>query len=68
MKISKEVANKFYKKLEYRFKKSNSELVQKLNSNNDIELDNSEIEVLLKKLEYKFKNSDDKDLNDLRNL
>jgi DNA-binding Lrp family transcriptional regulator len=66
MKISKEVSKKFYNKLEYNFKKSNSQLVEKLNSGFDIELSKDEIEILLKKLEYRFRKSDDSDLKLLR--
>jgi hypothetical protein len=52
MNLSKEQAKKLYSKLEYNFKKSKSALVEKLDSNSDIELSKEETQTLLKKLEY----------------
>lgn len=66
MKLSKEQAKKLHSKLEWRFKKSNSDLVIKLNSGTNIELSNEEASILVKKFEYKFKNSTDSDLESLK--
>jgi transposase len=62
MNLSKEQAKKLYSKLEYNFKKSKSALVEKLDSNSDIELSKEETQTLLKKLEYRFRKSNDSDL------
>ena len=55
MKLTTEEYELLLKKLEFRFKSSGNELVEKL-KNND-ELSNDDITLLLKKLEYNFKKS-----------
>lgn len=56
MKLEKEEYELLLKKLEFRFKSSGGELVEKLKSNE--ELSDADITLLLKKLEYRFKTSD----------
>ena len=55
MKFSKEEYDLLYKKLEYRFKNSGNELVNKLKEHED--LSDEDIKLLLKKLEYTFRKS-----------
>lgn len=55
MKLSKEEYELLYKKLEYRFKKSENTVVNKIKEYED--LSNEDISILLKKLEYSFKKS-----------
>jgi transposase len=66
MKLTKEQSKKFYSKLEYNFRKSNSTLVEKLNSDNDVELTKEEMSILMKKLEYRFRKSEDLDLVNMK--
>lgn len=56
MKLSKEEYEILYKKLEYRFKNSDHELVDKIKDCKS--LSNDDIEILLKKLEYTFRKSE----------
>lgn len=62
MNLTKEQAKKLHSKLEYNFRKNKSVLVEKLDSNSDVELTKEETQTLLKKLEYRFKKSNDSDL------
>jgi len=63
MKLTNEEYELLFKKLEYRFKKSGHDLVEKLK--NKIDLSEDDIVLLLKKLEYKFKKSNNEILNKL---
>lgn len=55
MKLTAEEYELLLKKLEFRFKNSDNELVEKLKNNDD--LSNDDITLLLKKLEFNFKKS-----------
>lgn len=55
MKLEKEEYDLLYKKLEYRFKNSGNELVDKIKEQEDLSED--DIKLLLKKLEYTFRKS-----------
>ena len=66
MKLEKEEYDLLSKRLEFRFKNSGNELVEKLKNNE--ELSDSDITLLLKKLEYKFKNSDNELVKKLKKL
>ena len=58
MLLSSHDAKFVYKKLEYTFKKkSGNPILEKLQSNIDIELDQVEIDLIKKKFEYTFKKS-----------
>ena len=56
MKISEQDYELLYKKLEYKFKNSGNELVNKIK--NKESLSKEDIELLLKKLEYTFRKSE----------
>jgi hypothetical protein len=56
MKLTDDEYNLLYKKLEYRFKNSGNDLVDKIKNKED--LSNDDIQMLLKKLEYTFRKSD----------
>ena len=66
MKLEKEEYDLLSKKLEFRFKKSGNELVEKLKNNE--ELSEEDITLLLKKLEYNFKNSNNALVEKLKKL
>jgi hypothetical protein len=55
MKLESEEYQVLYKKLEYKFKKSGNELVEKIRD--EKELSDDDIKLLLKKLEYTFRKS-----------
>lgn len=55
MKLEKEDYDLLYKKLEYRFKNSGNELVDKIKNYED--LSDDDIKLLLRKLEYTFRKS-----------
>lgn len=55
MKLSEKEYELLYKKLEYRFKNSGNELVDKIK--NQEKLSDDDIKLLLKKLEYTFRKS-----------
>jgi hypothetical protein len=55
MKLNKEEYDLIYKKLEYRFKNSGNELVNKIKNHEDLSED--DIKLLLKKFEYTFRKS-----------
>jgi len=55
MKLSDEDYDLIYKKLEYRFKNSGNELVNKIKSKGELSKD--DIKLILKKLEYTFRKS-----------
>lgn len=55
MKLKEEEYELLYKKLEYTFKKSGNELVNKIKDKKDLSED--DIKLLLKKLEYTFRKS-----------
>lgn len=56
MKLSKEEYDLLYKKLEYKFKNSGNDLVDKIKNHEDLSVD--DITLLLKKLEYTFRKSE----------
>ena len=66
MKLKEEEYELLYKKLEYRFKKSNHDLVDKIKNNK--ELSEDDIKFLLKKLEYTFRKSGNKILTKLSKM
>ena len=55
MKLKKEEYDLIYKKLEYRFKNSGNELVDKIKNYGD--LSEEDVKLLSKKLEYTFRKS-----------
>lgn len=57
MKFTPQEYEKLYKKLEYTFKKSNSNLVSKLQNKEDLSID--DLKLLIRKLEYSFRKSED---------
>jgi hypothetical protein len=65
MKLSNEEYDLIYKKLEYRFKNSNHDLVSKIENKQDLTPD--DVDLLLKKLEYKFRKSENEIINKLSN-
>jgi hypothetical protein len=66
MKLSKEEYDFLYKKLEYRFKNSGNELVEKIKDHKDLSKD--DIILLLKRLEYTFRKSEHDIIKKLSNL
>lgn len=66
MKLSKEEYELLYKKLEYTFKKSGNELVDKIKNNED--LSDDDIKLLIKKLEYTFRKSDNYIITKLQSI
>ena len=66
MKLSEEEYILLYKKLEYKFKNSGNELVNKIKDKKDLSKD--DIKLLLKKLEYTFRKSNNEILNKLSKL
>jgi len=66
MKLYKEEYELLYKKLEYRFKNSGNELVNKIKDKKD--LSNDDIKLLLKKLEYIFRKSNHEIINKLAKI
>lgn len=61
MKLSDVEYELLYKKLEYRFKNSGNELVDKIKDKKN--LSDDDIKLLLKKLEYTFRNSNNEIIN-----
>lgn len=65
MKFTKDEYDLLYSKLEYRFKNSNSELVNKLKNYESLSVDDTM--TLTKKLEYNFRKSDNPIIEKLKN-
>jgi len=63
MKLSDNEYELLYKKLEFRFKNSGNELVNKIKDKKDLSED--DIKLLLKKLEYSFRKSNNELINKL---
>ena len=63
MKLSDVEYELLYKKLEYRFKNSGNDLVEKIKDKKD--LSDDDIKLLLKKLEYTFRKSDNEIIDKL---
>lgn len=66
MKLEKEEYELLYKKLEYRFKNSGNELVNKIKNQED--LSEEDIKLLLKKLEYTFRKSNNEIITKLSDI
>ena len=66
MKLEDKEYELLYKKLEYRFKNSGNELVNKIKDKKD--LSDDDIKLLLKKLEYTFRKSNHEILSKLSKL
>jgi len=66
MKLTNNEYELLYNKLEYRFKKSNNYLIEKLNNKSELNLD--DIKLLLNKLEYNFKKGGNEIIEKLKNM
>ncbi len=65
--LSKEESVKLSKKLEYNFKKKNSDFVKKLSeAKGNVELSETEAKLAYSKLEFRFKSSEDELLTKLK--
>ena len=66
MKLTSQEYELILNKLEYRFKKSNDPMLEKLKNHDDLSKEN--VEFIMKKLEYNFKKSGNSLIEKLKNF